>query len=114
MKKISDKKRRQINIIQAVKVKLYERCGGLCEIRFDEKCKEREFHPDWRGLHPAHIIGAYAGGEFSVDNILMGCLDCHDHNKYPNGLPIPISEAQELVKKLNKKLREDRDDNTKV
>lgn len=53
---------------------VYERDGGICQ-----KCKEKWIEP---GTIPHHKIHKSQGGEDTMENLEMSCLECHDaeHN----------------------------------
>lgn len=70
------------------------RCGGICEVRGPEFLFTY-------GITPHHVIPRARGGCHSVFNTIMGCASCHDHGKYKDGIPLQISEALELVRRLN-------------
>ena len=69
MKKVSDKKRAEIQAEYPIRVELAKRAQGKCE-----ECYEL---PDWRGLHPHETVHRSQGGKMSLDNSLMLCGSCH-------------------------------------
>lgn len=74
------------------------RAKGLCEIRATDACKVRDFKPDWRGLSKHHIILRSRGRIDTAENCIIGCGDCHDHSKFPEGTPLSILELQEIIR----------------
>ena len=70
------------------------RCGGMCEVRGPE-CLFTY------GITPHHVVPRARGGGHTPSNVLMGCAMCHNHGKYPGGIPLSIDDALELVKRLN-------------
>jgi hypothetical protein len=40
-------------------------------------------------------------GSHGVFNCIMGCVGCHDHHKYKDGIPLNIADAILLVQRLN-------------
>ncbi len=72
---------------------LSRRAGGCCEIPY---CGSA------RNLQAAHIIERSVGGKDTAGNILIACGNCHDHQKYPHGLPISQEDALILVTNLNR------------
>ena len=78
----------------AIKVK---RADGMCEI---PGCGSSN------NLQGAHIIErGLQGGYDNAGNIIITCSGiggCHDHAKYPHGLPISQVEALALVAEKNR------------
>jgi 5-methylcytosine-specific restriction endonuclease McrA len=69
MKRISDKRKKQLLAEKELKEKLLERSDGHCEC-----CGEL---PDWRGLSVHHKIYRSQGGKSDLDNCEMLCGKCH-------------------------------------
>lgn len=98
--KISPKTaRRNREWLQTVQYCMIHYAKGLCEIRATDECKEREFKPDWRGLSGHHVIPRSNGRIDTEDNCIIGCGDCHNHQKYGKGTPLSIEELQEIISK---------------
>ncbi len=75
MKRISDKRRRQLALERELKVKLMERCHGRCE-----KCRKL---PDFRGLDKHEIVRRSQGGDpLDPKNCLMLCRPCHNFETF--------------------------------
>lgn len=72
---------------------LSKRAGGCCEFPY---CGSA------RNLQAAHIIERSVGGKDTAGNIIIACGNCHDHSKYPHGLPLPQEDVQLLVANLNR------------
>ncbi len=54
---------------------------------------------DTFGLTPHHIIHrVQAGCTHKPDNIIAGCANCHNHQKWVDGMPISREEARERIK----------------
>ncbi len=53
-------------------------------------------------IHYHHIIERSVGGKDNAGNLIGACDNCHDHQKYPHGLPISPVEALQLVSNLNR------------
>ncbi len=71
LKRISNKMAAQKVKERALRLKLLERCQGLCEL-----CHRA---PDWRGLSKHEKIFRSQGGDpLDPDNCLMLCGVCHD------------------------------------
>jgi len=43
----------------------------------------------WNSMHLMHIRGKGAGGDWSMDNLATGCLDCHGKRHNAGGKPVP-------------------------
>ncbi|KKN71849.1 hypothetical protein LCGC14_0417030 [marine sediment metagenome] len=75
--------------------------GYLAENRADWEC---EIPCGGRyNLQGHHIIKRSQGGLHNAGNCLIACHDCHRHDKWGPGIPIPAEEALVLVAGLNKK-----------
>lgn len=82
-----------------------KRAHDRCEIRATPECHERNYRPDWRGLSPQHIILRAQGRIDTAGNILIGCGDCHNHQRYATGTPLSRDQQLVLVDRLNKQYR---------
>ncbi len=71
---------------------LTHRAGGKCEIPF---CGSA------RNLTLAHIVERSIGGKDTAGNTIIACENDHDHQKYPHGLPLSVSELLKLVAQRN-------------
>ena len=60
-----ERRRRQAKVLPSLKA----RSRGLCE-----HCGHR---PDWRGLHPHHVIYRSRGGIETEENEELWCAPCH-------------------------------------
>ena len=65
----------------AVRLAVYERAGGRCELNLGPKCIEGilafEGDTPWDHGHFVHIKSKGAGGAFTVENGKWGCFQCH-------------------------------------
>ncbi len=77
-----------------------ERCvGARCEI-----CGR--YLPDVVGAR-AHINERKGDRDDTIENIIVACTDCHDHDAFPDGgLSIGTEKALELVKRKNERMEE--------
>lgn len=76
---------------------VFHRAKGLCEVRATDECKARKFKPDWRGLSGHHIIRRYPVRIDTAGNCIIGCGDCHNHDKFPEGIPISRDSARKII-----------------
>ena len=79
--------------INAAKLAVYERSGGLCELNLGPKCIKgvlpfKGFTP-WDHGHFVHIISKGAGGKYTAENGLWGCHECHLGYHHTKGIPLP-------------------------
>lgn len=74
MKRISERKKHQIEQEKPIREALIKRANG--------KCEECGNPPDFVGLHPHERKFRSAGGKLSLDNSVMLCNTCHSkmHN----------------------------------
>jgi HNH endonuclease len=63
---------------------LFERSGGLCEMRVSPKCEQ---FVTWRTMHTHHLVARARGGSRDLDNLLAGCGECHTGWKHNGGKP---------------------------
>jgi hypothetical protein len=65
----------------AVRLAVYERAGGRCELNLGPKCIKGilafEGSTPWDHGHFVHIKSKGAGGAFTVENGRFGCFQCH-------------------------------------
>ena len=69
IRKISDKKSKQIQEEVEIRKQLWDRCGGRCE-----NCGGNGFP---FGLHPHEKVFRSRGGVMSLSNSTMLCQGCH-------------------------------------
>ena len=66
---------------KAVRLAVYERAGGRCELNLGPKCIKGvlpfEGDTPWDHGHFVHIKSKGAGGKFTVENGRWGCYQCH-------------------------------------
>jgi len=60
--------------ITEVRLQLFERSGGTCELRLSPKCWE---WITWDTMHACHVVSRARGGNWELPNLLAGCPDCH-------------------------------------
>jgi len=71
--------------ITEVRLQLFERSEGKCELRRSPKCWDSI---SWQSFHAAHIVSKGRGGTFTLANLRAACPECHgwEHN---GGKPCP-------------------------
>lgn len=88
--KVSKHRQKEIPHWIEVKQKTALRANYRCEIQGPD-CLQNY------GLTPHHIIHRSQGGLDECDNIIWGCAECHNHQKYPDGMPLTRQEAYQRI-----------------
>lgn len=70
MRRVSAKKRRQIDAYKVLRAEVLQRDGGYCEARL-ECCT-------FQAVHAHHILRRGQGGQDTYSNLLAVCDACHD------------------------------------
>jgi hypothetical protein len=87
--RVSQRQREREQYLRILKRFLLEkRAGGKCEIPYCGSV---------RNLQAAHIIERSQGGKDTSGNIIIACEVCHNHQKYPHGLPLSTDELLRIV-----------------
>jgi 5-methylcytosine-specific restriction endonuclease McrA len=68
------KSRAERRYILEVRLAVYERSGGRCELRLSPKCWE---WISWSTMHSAHVKSRGAGGQWTLTNLKAACPECH-------------------------------------
>ena len=66
--------------IREIRLQLFERSGGNCELRVSPWCWD---WISWDTMHACHIVSQARGGEWELNNLKAGCPECHigrEHN----------------------------------
>lgn len=67
--------------------RVFRRDGGRCVDCDRRVILERGY---WNSMHLMHITGKGAGGDWSMDNLATGCLECHIARRHnAGGKPVP-------------------------
>jgi len=80
------KSRAERKHIEQVRQAVYQRSGGLCELRLSPK---RWGNAPWESGHLAHELHRSRGGEWSEENCMWGCPECHIGWQHNGGKPCP-------------------------
>jgi hypothetical protein len=72
--------------ITEVRIQLYERSEGSCEVRESPKCWN---WISWETMHAAHQVSAARGGKFELSNLRASCPECHIGWEHNGGKPCP-------------------------
>jgi hypothetical protein len=77
----------------AIRLAVYERSGGRCELNLGPKCIKGILpftgdSPLFHG-HLVHVRSRGAGGKWTMENCLWGCVECHIGYSHTEGKPIP-------------------------
>jgi hypothetical protein len=80
----------------SVRRQVYERAGGLCEVKLHSKCIRVVLDWDgdtpWNHGHLVHRKSKGSGGKWTLDNLLWGCPNCHLISLH-NPKPVPSKTA---------------------
>ncbi len=75
----------------AIRASVYARSGGLCELHLGPKCV-RGVLPFEGGVferaHLVHVRSRGAGGTWEMDNLKLGCPQCHLGYHHTKGMKI--------------------------
>jgi len=63
--------------IAEARAQLYQRSGGLCELRLSPKCWGQF---TFSQMHTCHVVSRARGGTWYLDNLKAGCPECHTGN----------------------------------
>src|SRR5438132_586085 len=72
--------------IMEIRVQLYERSGGLCELQVSPKCPRQI---SFLTMHTCHVVSRGRGGPWDLENLKAGCLECHIGWEHNGGKPCP-------------------------
>ena len=72
--------------ITQVRLVVYQRSNGLCELRLSPKCWLRA---SWDWGHLCHILHRSRSGGWSAENCRWGCPECHIGWEHNGGKPCP-------------------------
>lgn len=76
-----------------LRIALYERCGGRCEMKLSPKCLGRIYFEGgfFNSMHMAHKERRwkFPDGGWNLDNLLAGCIECHMGWEHNGGKPCP-------------------------
>jgi len=80
----------------AVRLEVYERAGGRCELNLGPKCIKGVLpftgSTPWDHGHFVHIRSKSAGGKFTVENGKWGCYECHLGYAHTTGIKITAED----------------------
>ncbi len=96
----------RINPVSPEQLKIYLEWKALGRHLAEHRAGRRCEIPDcggWCGLQGHHIIKRSQCGTHNAGNCLIACSECHRHDKYGPGIPIPAEQALVLVATLNAK-----------
>jgi 5-methylcytosine-specific restriction endonuclease McrA len=48
----------------------------------------------WNSMHLMHLKSKGSGGDWSMENLATGCLECHAKNHNSGGKPVKITKAE--------------------
>ena len=73
----------------SLRLAVYERAGGRCEIRLHKDCSGDRILPyDGEVLFRAHLVhlkSRGAGGKWTMENCRLGCAPCHTGSMHTEG-----------------------------
>jgi len=72
--------------ITEVRVQLYQRSGGQCELRLSPKCWGQF---TFAQMHTCHVRSRARCGTWDLDNLKAGCAECHIGWEHNGGKPCP-------------------------
>lgn len=72
--------------MKELRVAVYERARGLCEMKIKHVC---EVYAGWVSGHLAHIKSRGSGGSDELGNVLWACAPCHMASHNCNNKPCP-------------------------
>jgi 5-methylcytosine-specific restriction endonuclease McrA len=75
--------------ITEARIQLYERSGGMCELRLSPKCLVQVI---FETMHMCHVVSRARGGTWDLDNLKAGCPECHIGWLHNGGKPCPPKE----------------------
>ncbi len=89
----------------AIRLKVYERAGGQCELRLLPDCIRGVLPwdgPDpWSHGHLVHVRSRGAGGKWTLENCRWGCWRCHLVGMHEKGISAPELAVFEQNSTLN-------------
>lgn len=88
--RISDKQKEKNKILAEVLQVCIVRANYRCEIQGAD-CQQNY------GLTGHHIQHRSQGGKHEIGNIIIGCQECHNHQKYTDGMPISRERAYQII-----------------
>ena len=75
-----------------IKERIYERDGGRCQLNISPQCLRGVLPMDGELMFRAHLMhkrSRGAGGDWSDDNLAIGCSFCHEASHNSQGKPCP-------------------------
>jgi 5-methylcytosine-specific restriction endonuclease McrA len=73
----------------ALKVAVYERAGGLCELKLHKECSGARVLPFegdvFERAHMVHLKSKGSGGAWTMENLRNGCPACHLGSMHTEG-----------------------------
>ena len=73
----------------AIRQAVYERAGGLCQLRLHKDCTGLRILPFegdvFERAHLVHLRARGAGGTWDMDNLTLGCAACHLGSMHTEG-----------------------------
>jgi len=95
-KKARQKAAAKAKTLKDLEPALIERCKGRCEACGRYIGYFATPASPW-GLQKAHIISRTKGGSDTLDNILVLCYHCHNHDDSVTGFEMSIEEAIKIA-----------------
>jgi 5-methylcytosine-specific restriction endonuclease McrA len=75
----------------AIRTAVFDRDGGRCVDCCRPVILKRG---EWNSMHLMHVKSKGSGGDWSMDNLKTGCLECHAKRHNAGGKPVPRKHAQ--------------------
>lgn len=88
--KLSSRQVKKNKILTDILQICIKRANYRCEIQGDD-CLQTY------ALSGHHIQHRSQGGKHEVSNIIIGCPECHNHQKYTDGIPISREDAYRII-----------------